>query len=68
MDFKSIAFNVWEWLSTILFGVVEDNAWYSANRDIVIGISIVVICAIVFVGVIALLIAILRFLGRLFRL
>lgn len=60
----NIAQQIFEWLSTVLFGPVSDNVWYTENRDIIVGISIVVICAIVFAMCLWLVIAILRFFGR----
>lgn len=65
MEFVSIAQSVYDWLATVLFGEVLQNNWYTANRDIIIGISILIVCALVFGLAVWIVISALRFLGRL---
>lgn len=62
--FISIAQSVAEWLETVLFGEVVSNAWYTANRDTIIGISIVIVCALVFVFAALLVALVWRFFER----
>lgn len=62
----SIANSMFEWLSTVLFGVVEGNAWYAAHRDTIIGIGLVIMCALVVVLALWVVIGVMRFLGRCF--
>ena len=64
MEFQSIAQSIYLWLESNLFGEVLTNAWYTQNRDTILGIALVVVCTIVFVLALVLVIAVARFLGR----
>lgn len=63
-EFKSIAYSIYLWLESTLFGAVPLNDWYTTNRDTIIGISIVVVCVIVFFIALGLVIGVIRFLAR----
>lgn len=62
--FTSIAQATAEWLETTLFGVVQSNAWYTMHRDTIIGISIVIVCAVVFAFAVTVVALIWRFFCR----
>lgn len=61
---SSIAQSMYEWLAEVLFGEFTGNIWYTANRDTIIGIFIVVMCSIVVLFALWIVVSILRFIGR----
>lgn len=62
--FVSIAYSVWLWLESTLFGDVTGNLWYTTNRDTIIGIGIVVVCVLVFSIAVGIMFGIVRFLAK----
>lgn len=62
--FVSIAQSMYEWIESTLFGEVAQNAWYTANRDTICGIFLVVMCSIVVAFVILGVVCIIRFFAR----
>lgn len=66
-QFETIALSIYEWVSNILFGDVVDNAWYTSHLDVIRGITTVVMCGIVVLFALALVVAVMRFLGGIFR-
>lgn len=59
-----IAQQAYEWIVETLFGEITDNVWYSQNLDIIRGISVVIVCSIVFALAVGLVIGIWRFFER----
>ena len=64
--FLSIANSMYDWLANILFGEVTASAWYTANRDTIIGVALVIMCALVVVIALWVVVGVMRFLARCF--
>lgn len=62
----SFAEQFYTWLSTTLFGEVPQNVWYTNNLDVIRGVTTVVMCGLVLLLGLALVVAVIRFMGRLF--
>lgn len=66
-QFETIAKSMYEWICNVLFGDIPQNEWYTANLELIRAITTVVLCGVVVLGAIILVVAVMRFLGGLFR-
>lgn len=64
----TIAEMLYNQIITTIFGEIPDNIWYTANLDVIRGITTVVLTGIVLFVCVCLVVAVIRFLGALLSL